>query len=38
MIMYWLLPEMEESIIIGDKDLLVLKEFESVPILDPRGF
>ncbi len=25
-------------IITGDKDLLVLEEFESVPILNPRGF
>ena len=27
-----------EYIITGDKDLLVLEEFESVPIIDPRGF
>jgi uncharacterized protein len=27
-----------DYIITGDKDLLVLKEFESVPIIDPRGF
>lgn len=27
-----------DYIITGDKDLLVLEEFESVPILDPRGF
>jgi predicted nucleic acid-binding protein len=27
-----------DYIITGDKDLLVLEEFESVPILDLRGF
>lgn len=27
-----------DYIITGDKDLLVLEEFESVPIIDPRGF
>ncbi len=27
-----------DYIITGDKDLLVLEEFESVPIVDPRGF
>lgn len=27
-----------EAIVTGDKDLLILKKFESIPILTPRGF
>ncbi len=27
-----------DAIVIGDKDLLILKQFESIPILSPREF